>query len=144
MSAAYADLESREALREQLLKDQTNVIERVTGLANTIAPDHTWAENLFPESACFETDGQIKGYKTSFKLRLRAEIVGHDIDDVTAIDIARRWFAEQDYEVIRDHQLKDGMREVWAVQERDNDGIGMAVSAHPGLVAVQGTTKCRR
>jgi len=143
MSAAHADLQSREALREQLLKDQTYAIERVTGLANTIAPDHTWAENLFPESAYFTTDGQIKGYKTSFKLRLRAEMVGHDIDDMTAIDIACRWFVEQDYEIVRDRQLKDGMREIWAVQESDTDGIGMAVSAHPGLVAVQGTTKCR-
>lgn len=143
MSAAHADLQSREALREQLLKDQTYAIERVTGLANTIAPDHTWAENLFPESACFTTDGQIKGYKTSFKLRLRAEMVGHDIDDMTAIDIARRWFVEQDYEIVRDRQLKDGMREIWAVQESDTEGIGMAVSAHPGLVALQGTTKYR-
>lgn len=142
MSACDAQ-EPPKVPREQLLKDQTYAIERVEALANAIAPDSTWAEKLFPESGCFAADGQIKGYKTSFKLRLKSEVVGHDINDVKAIDIARRWFTEQDYGVVRDRQLKDGTREIWAVQESETDGIGMAVSAHPGIVAVKGTTKCR-
>jgi len=129
--------------REQLLKDQAYAVERVTTLANAISPDVGWSERLIPELGCVASDGQIKGYQTSFKLRLRSETVGHYIDDLMVIDIARRWLTEQDYEIVRDRQLSDGTRQVWAVQESDTDGIGIVVTAHPGVVAVKGTTKCR-
>lgn len=143
MSACDAQ-EPPEVPREQLLKDQTYAIETVTTLANAIAPDDTWVEKLFPESGCFTADGIVKGYKTSFNLDLRAEAVGHDIDDLRAFEIARVWLAERDYEFIRDTQHSNGTREIRAVKESETDGIGIAIKGHPGIVGLKGTTKCRR
>lgn len=129
--------------REQLLKDQTYAIETVTALADAVAPDMQWAEQLFPESGCFASDGSIKGYKASFNLDLRAEAIGHDLDDAKAIEVARSWLTDQRYEFVRDTQQGNGLRQLWAVKEDETDGIGISVSAHPGVIGITGTTKCR-
>lgn len=129
--------------REQLLKDQVYAVETVKALANAIAPDMRWAEQLFPESGCFASDGSVKGYKTSFNLDLRAEAVGHELEDAKAIEIARSWLTERGYKFVRDTQQDSGLKQIWAVKEDDTDGIGISISAHPGVVGITGTTKCR-
>ena len=129
--------------RAQLLKDQTYAIETVKALADTVAPGMHWAEQLFPESGCFASDGSIKGYKTSFNLDLRATAIGHDLDDAAAINAARDWLTEQRYEFVRDTQQGNGLRQLRAVKEDGTDGIGISISAHPGVIGITGTTKCR-
>lgn len=90
MSAAHVDLEFLKVPREKLFKDQTYAIERMRLLTNASASDDTSAEKIFSESVYLSAKGEIKYYKMSFNLRFRSEVVGHDIDDVTVIDIARR------------------------------------------------------
>jgi len=92
MSACDAQ-EPPKAPKEQLLSDQTYAIETVTTLANAIAPDMPWNEQLFPETGCFGADGIVNGYQTSFVLDLRAEAVGHDINDVKIFEASRAWLA---------------------------------------------------
>lgn len=143
MSACDAQ-EPPKASKEQLLSDQTYAIETVTTLANAIAPDMPWNEQLFPEAGCFGADGIVNGYQTSFILDLRAEAVGHDIDDVKIFEASRAWLAERDYEFIRDTQHSNGTREIRAFRESETDGIGISIKGHPGAVGITGTTKCRR
>ena len=131
-------------LREQLLKDQTYAVETVKALAVAIEPNEPWAEQLFPESGCFKTGGSIKGCKTSFNLDLRAKDVGRDLEDAKAIDAARVWLTERNFDFVRYDQQRDGLRQLWAVKEDEHDGIGISVSAHPGVIGITGTTKCRQ
>jgi len=135
--------EEPKAPREQILQDQTYSIETVKALATTIAPDMPWTEKVYPELGCLASDGQIKGYQTSFRLQLRSEVVGHDIDDAKAIDAARTWFSEQGFQFVLDERHTDGLRQLRAVKEDDANGIGISINAHPGIVGLRGTTKCR-
>ncbi|MGH1481727.1 MAG: hypothetical protein ACRBM6_23840 [Geminicoccales bacterium] len=143
MSACDAQ-EPPKVPKEQLLSDQTYAIETVTTLANAIAPDMPWTEELFPEASCFGADGIVNGYQTSFTLHLRTEAVGHDIDDVKVFEVSRAWLTERDYEFIRDTQYSNGTREIRAVRENETDGIGISIKGHTGIVGITGTTKCRR
>lgn len=135
--------EAPEIPREQLLHDQTYAIEMVKALATAIATDMPWAEKVYPELGCLASDGRIEGYQTSFRLRLRSEAIGHDIDDAKAIDAARTWFSEQGFRFILDERHADGLRQLRAIKEDNADGIGISINAHPGIVGLRGTTRCR-
>jgi len=135
--------EPLQAPREQLLEDQTFVIESVEALAQAIEPSDAWSDIVYPELGCVASDGRVKGYQTSYKFRLKSEAVGHDIDDAKAIDLARTWLGEQGYEFVLDEQHSDGLRQLRAVKEDDVDGIGISINAHPGIVAITGTSRCR-
>jgi len=143
MTTAQAGLRSPEIPREQLLEDQTYAIETVQALANAIAPNMPWVESLFPNLGCLAPDGRIKGYQTSFSLDLWAKRVGHNIDDAKAIDSARSWLDGRGFQFVLDEHHTDGLRQLRAVKEDDTDGIGISINAHPGVVGIKGTTKCR-
>ncbi|MEM9442038.1 MAG: hypothetical protein AAGA73_16480 [Pseudomonadota bacterium] len=143
MSSSEAQ-ESSKVLEELLLSDQAYAIETVTTLAKAIAPDKPWDQDLFPEAGCYGAGGMIDGYQTSFTLDLRAEALGHDIDDVNVFEASRTWLTERDYEFIRDIQHSNGTREIRAIKESETDGIGISIKGHSGIVGITGTTKCRR
>lgn len=142
MSASNAQ-KTPEVPREQLLQDQAYVIETVKALATAIATNMPWTEKVYPELGCLASDGRIKGYQTSFRLQLRSEAIGHDIDDAKAIDAARTWFSEQGFQFVLDERHTDGLRQLRAVKEDTADGIGISINAHPGIVGLRGTTRCR-
>jgi hypothetical protein len=129
--------------REQLLEDQAVAVETAKALATAIAPEAAWIEKIYPELGCFAPDGRIKGYQTSSNLDLRAETLGHDLEDAEAIEIARSWLTERQYEFVRDTKQDNGFKQIWAVKEDEGEGIGISVSAHPGVIGITATTKCR-
>lgn len=123
-------------------KDQEYAYNMVQALAQASLSDMPWQGGGMMRH-CLGPHDQIRGYKTRERLSLRSENVGQALDDSRAIENARSWFLGQGFDIVEDVHFDNGMYRISAVKEDVAVGIGISITAHPGVVGITGTTRCR-